>query len=349
MKLEKIQSIEYLKDIPEYVYNIEVEDNHNYYVNGVLTHNCDDIQNPKTAESEIKRQDAINFWLQSLFNRATPERLALRVNIQQRLHTQDLSGHLLDEYKEEYRHICLPAEISDLVTPPELKDFYKDGLLDPVRLGPKTLVSFKKALGSRGFAGQYEQTPTGKEGGIINPEWFDILEPHQVTRDIRNEPSMFTIDPAYTMKTENDPTAIFTCFKQGNFLYVLDVSEQWLEFPALCTHIVNHTMNYQYTSNSKIFIEPKASGLSIQQQLSTTTKLNVIKGENPDSDKIVRTHAITPLLESRRVKLINGPYIKKFLEQCKNFPNAEHDDMVDTLTMAVNELLVKSGPDFFFL
>jgi len=310
----------------------------------------DDPQNPKTAESEVHRKNATEYYTKSLYNRLTPVNLGIRIIIQQRLHEDDLTGYLLKNNPTDYRHICLPAEASAIVQPKELLVKYTNGLLDPVRLGPKVLQSFRKTLGSRGYSGQYEQKPSPDEGGIIKKDWFEIVRPESLERDIVNEPIHFFIDSAYTEKTENDPTAVLVCFKKGNYLYILDVIQVWMEFPELIKFLTSYVSKFQYSPQySKIFIEPKASGKSIAQQLRATTMLNVIEMAPPERDKITRAHAVTPMLEAKRVKLVDGSYIPNFIEELAMFPNASHDDMVDDLVNACNELLVNSGLDVLML
>ena len=174
--------------------------------------------------------------------------------------------------------------------------------------------------------------------------------PETLRRDINLEPIHFFIDSAYTEKTENDPTAVLVGYRSSNFLYVLDVQEVWLEFPQLIQWLLNYTQRFQYhTQNSKIFIEPKASGKSIAQQLRVVSMLNIVELQQPTDDKVTRAHGISPTLESRRVRLVRGSYIDKFTEQLRLFPNAKHDDMVDDLVNFVNELLISNGPDFLFM
>lgn len=315
----------------------------------------DDPQNPKTAESEVKRKDAITYYTNSLYNRLTPINLGVRIIIMQRLHEEDLTGYLLKTDPESYEHICLPAELSedltkDNVKPIMLRSKYIDGLLDPIRLGSKILRSFKKVLGSRGYSGQYDQKPSPDEGGIIKKQWFDIVLPESLSRDIVNEPIHFFIDSAYTEKTENDPTAILTCFKQGNFLYVVDVQQVWLEFPELIKFIKQYVATYQLSADSKIFIEPKASGKSIASQLRAETALNIVETAPPDTDKVTRAHAGTPKMESRRVRLVAGGYIHDYLNQLAAFPNDIHDDMVDVTVNAIDVLLpANDNPDVLWL
>lgn len=308
----------------------------------------DDPQNPKTAESAAHRKATIDYYTRSLYNRLTPANLGVRMIIMQRLHEEDLTGYLLENNASDYRHICLPAELSRLVKPVELSHKYTDGLLDPIRLNHKILAGFRKTLGHRGYSGQYEQTPSPDEGGIIKKEWFDIYPPEVIIRQTDN-PIHFIIDSAYTAKTENDPSGILVCFVQDNYLYILDFQEWWLEFPQLCSTITTYVHNFRYSQTSKIIIEPKASGKSIVQQLRASTTLNVIEAPTPKDDKITRAHSITPTLEARRVRLIVGPYVKNFLDLLGSFPNSLHDEAVDVLVMAVNEFLLSYGPDFMFV
>lgn len=309
----------------------------------------DDPQNPKTADSEVERENTTKYYVEALYNRLTPINLGIRVIVQQRLHWEDLTGYLISKDKTGYIHINLPAEISADVQPKELIKFYKDGLLDPVRLNREELMKLKKQ-GSRYYAGQYMQTPSPDEGGIIKKAWFDILDPYTLTREPINEPVHFFLDSAYTAKTSNDPTAILACFKRNNDLIILDAQEQWLEFPDLIKFIVKYVNSYQLSENSRIFIEGAASGKSIVQQLRAITKLNVIEVEKPKDDKVTRANAITGKLEGRRAKVVKGNYVDNFLNQLAAFPNGIHDDMVDTLIHAVDQLLNgEDTPDLLWI
>lgn len=309
----------------------------------------DDPQNPKTSESEAHRKATIQYYTNALYNRLTPINLGIRIIIMQRLHENDLTGYLLKENPRDYRHICLPATLSNNVAPASLASIYKDGLLDPIRLNQNTLNGFAKTLGSRGYSGQYAQKPSPDEGTVFKKQWFDIMPPEAIIRNTVESPIHFFIDSAYTMKTENDPSGILTCFKQDGYLYILNYADWWLEFPELCKKIVIHVNSYQYAMNSKIFIEPKASGKSIVQQLRNTTVLNVIESPSPTDDKLTRATAIAPICEAKRVRLIDGSYVKGFLDTLTGFPVAEHDEPVDVLVMAVNALIISNGPDFLFL
>jgi predicted phage terminase large subunit-like protein len=309
----------------------------------------DDPQNPKTSESTVNRQATIDYYTRALYNRLTPINLGIRIIIMQRLHEDDLTGYLLKNNPEDYLHICLPATVGEMVNPPELIDKYQDGLLDPVRLSFKTLQGFRKTLGERGYSGQYDQSPAPLLGGIWKKHWFDIFNPLIMRRDVENEPINFYIDGAFTEKTENDPTGILATFKQDNYLYILDFTEVWLDFPSLIKFIIAYVQRFQYTHKSRIVIEPKANGLSIIQQLRAISGLNVIAGVAPKDDKITRANSVAPTIEARRVRLIDGTYVTDYLEKVSTFPNASHDESVDLTVMAIDDMLFNDGPDFFFV
>lgn len=309
----------------------------------------DDPQNPKTAESEVERDNTTRYYVESLYNRLTPLNLGVRIVVQQRLHYEDLTGYLLTKDPTGYVHINLPAELSSDVMPKELIKFYKDGLLDPIRLSRNELIKLKKQ-GSRYYAGQYLQTPSPDEGGIIKKLWFEIVEPGNLVRDSYNESIHFFIDSAYTAKTANDPTAILVCFCRQNVIYVLEVLEVWLDFPDLIKFLQEYVVKFHISSNSKLFVEEAASGLSIIQQLRSTTRLNVVGIPKPKDDKVTRAHSITAKLEGGRVKLVKGGYIDNFINQCAAFPTGKHDDMLDTLIHAVTQLLIESEtPDIIMI
>ncbi len=310
----------------------------------------DDAQSPKTAASEVRRKETIDYYTKALYNRLTPVEIGVRIIIMQRLHSEDLTGYLLNTNPDQYHHICLPAEESDEVRPAELRKFYKDGLLDPIRLGANELYKFKRVLRSD-YSGQYEQIPVSNENSIIKREWLDVLDPHQVSWNREREPVMFYYDTAYSEKNsvkKNDPTAQLACFKRGNELYILNAHDDWMDFPTLCRHIPSFVNSNGYSAQSKIKIEGAASGKSVIQQLKATTNLNVIEYPKPKDDKVTRMNAISALVEARRIKLVKGAWNDHFLQQLEAFPLGTHDDMCDVFVMAIEDLLVNEGFLFDF-
>lgn len=299
----------------------------------------DDPLNPKEASSEVERKRANTAYSETFYSRTKNPHTAIRIIVMQRLHEDDLSGYLLK--KKGYRHICIPGELTDGIKPERLRDKYKDGLFWGERFTQKLLDTFKEELGSSGYAGQILQQPSPPEGNIFKKQWFEIVPsaPQGVTWHVK-------IDPAYTSKNENDPTAIMCYAWHENNLYIRNVEAVRLEFPKLITFIKTYAVNQGLTSKSKIYVEPKASGKSIVQQIKSETGLNVLEDTVPEKDKVARANNVSAKVEAGRVKLLSGGWNERFLSEVTQFPHAKHDDQVDVMVMALSE---KPKSNFFAL
>lgn len=297
----------------------------------------DDPMNPEEAFSLAYRTKANRYSDQTLHSRKKDKRITPRILVMQRLHEDDSTGHKLAKGKK-VRHICLPAEISDAVKPVEAKEIYVNGLLDPERMPPSVLDDFLKELGSYGYAGQFDQLPSPIGGGLIKGDWF----PRFSLSAIPPGPVHFYVDPAYTEKKQNDPTAVLAYKVFQGKLYILHSVAVRKEFPDLCAWLPEYVNAVGYGPHSYIRVEPKASGLSIIQQLGSSTQLNVVTAPNPENDKISRVVSISPIIEAGRVLIasVEGGWVGEFIGECEAFPNGSHDDRVDTLEGAVRCELV---------
>lgn len=304
----------------------------------------DDPVNPMGESAEEYRMPSMadinqaNAWVDySATTRVIGAEQAVTVMVMQRLHEEDPSGYWLKKKDRVIRHICLPAELSDEVKPVECKDRYVDGLLDPVRLSQPILAKKKLNLGSFGYAGQYSQLPAPKEGGLIKRHWFKIISRYDFSKiKATGLTNHYMLDTAYTEKQKNDPTVIMCMSVYDNHLYVSNLARVWKEFPDLIKFIPQFVEENGNDAQSKIVIEPKASGKSVKQQISNNTLYNVIESKPPDVDKLVRASGATPFIESGRVILVDGPWVEEFLSELTLFPNARHDDQVDVLVMGVD-------------
>jgi predicted phage terminase large subunit-like protein len=206
------------------------------------------------------------------------------------------------------------------------------------RFSQSTLDDYKSALGSYGYAGQLQQTPTPLDSGMIHKDWFKIDRYRKDDATVN-----FVIDPAYTANQKNDPSALLAYTYKDNKWQIIDCINIYKEFPELVKFIPQWVQKNGYTPKSRIFVEPKASGKSIVQTLVRETGLNVKEDKPPTKDKVARVSDISASLESGRVSLLNGDWNTEFLDQLTRFPAAKHDDMVDCLVMAVNKEIWGGG------
>jgi predicted phage terminase large subunit-like protein len=301
----------------------------------------DDPINPKKAASETERNNA-NEWLdKTLSTRKVDKKVTATILIMQRLHENDCSGHWLKKDNKRLKHICLPAELSDNVSPIEAIGLYKDGLLDPVRMDRATLANQKVDLGSEAYAGQFSQMPSPEEGSIIKKAWFKKITFQEFSNIQGKKVVDFFADTAYTAEQKNDPTGLLATVYIAPNLYILDREAVLKELPDLLKYVPSFAAKNRYTSESRIMVEPKASGKSVVQSLKAWTAMNVMELPPPVDDKPTRAASIAAYLEAGRCFLIEAAWNEAFLQQVGAFPRGEHDEDVDNLVNAVNYYTVK--------
>jgi len=298
----------------------------------------DDLQEIAKAGSVAQRQQAIEH-MKTLFTREVEKGNSINVLIMQRLHELDCTAYLLG-LGRKVKHICLPAELSERVSPPELKENYVNGLLDPVRMSREILDQKKTELGTYGYQSQFMQEPTPPEGGLIKRNWFRVMPSNQFLR----ETSVFNffIDTAYEEKKRirkdgeatNDPTGLLCTVEQNGVVYLWDYREVYLEITDLTEFIEKWALGNFYDMRSLVMIEPKASGKSTVQTLRKYTKLNVTEITGGKDSKETELTNAAPTIQSGRFCLIEAPWNVLFLDRVCGFPNAAHDEAVDLLCYA---------------
>ncbi len=130
---------------------------------------ADDVMNPLHASSVITRR-FVNDWFDHTFStRLDDKKRGVMVVVMQRLHEEDVAGHLLK--KGGWEWLKLPAIASE----EEAWGTYRrhaGELLHPAREDAALIERAKCDLGSAAFAAQYQQQPLPQEGGMIKLEWF---------------------------------------------------------------------------------------------------------------------------------------------------------------------------------
>lgn len=107
-----VRSVEFLGDEPV-TYNLRVGPHHNYFADGILTHNCDDLNNPIDVESDTVRATTNKFLREVLPDRLNSLATSAIINLQQRTHREDATGTLI-EFGQGYEFVCVPMEFDPL-------------------------------------------------------------------------------------------------------------------------------------------------------------------------------------------------------------------------------------------
>lgn len=294
----------------------------------------DPVKDALEASSEVYRNRLWDWYLNVLETRLHNNSKVLL--IQTRWHHDDLAGRILSQEADKW-HICLIPSIredySNNDDPREIGE-----ALWPKRHSLEKLLRMKE-LSPRTFAALYQQRPTIESGNIIKREWFQFIDKSEFEAMQKSKRIDFFLDTAYTDKTSNDPSGIIgVSYIKGN-IYIYCAKKMYLGFPELCKFIPNWTLENGRKHNSAIKIEPKASGISVIQQLKRETGLNIISTKAPKESKQTRLQANSPIVESGKIVLVRGSWNEEFISEICSFPSAKHDEFVDLLNYSIENMV----------
>ncbi|MFO1242427.1 MAG: phage terminase large subunit [Rickettsiales bacterium] len=293
----------------------------------------DDPLNPSQAMSKTRRDHANNWFDQTFSTRLNNKKTGRIVVVMQRLHPEDLSGHLLA--KGGWEQLKLPAiaetqhsiYLGDLL----LKTRHAGEPLHTEREDMALIERAKNDLGSFAFAAQYQQEPLHTDSAMLSSHWLQRYDrlPETFTRVVQSW------DTAIKAEAKNDASVCITFGEYEHNHYIIDVLSLRAEYPELKRTVIEQAARWDVNS---VLIEDKASGQSLLQDLKRETNLPLV-ARNPKSDKLTRFAAITAMIEAGRLHLPKqAPWLTDFETELLSFPHVPHDDQVDSLTQYFNWL-----------
>ena len=316
----------------------------------------DPIKSRPEAESPAIRNKVWDFYVDSLANRKEPEldgTLPIEILIQTRWHPDDLAGRIMassDWEDGDWHHIDFPAlrsttyslkTLSSDKQTEETTEVTEEVALWPDRF-PVSLLDKMRRRDPRGFAALYQQQPYISGGNLIKTSWLSFVPRSEIPS--RFQTLILAADTAFKTKSQNDPSVIMALglTAQGD-IYILDVQRQRLDYPSLKRKFLTENAKWRGRGLRGIYIEDKASGQSILQDLRREPGLSVIpykfSGHRDASDKVARANSVLPLIEGGRVFCPDdAPWLDDFLEELQSFPASKHDDQVDALVIGLDTL-----------
>jgi predicted phage terminase large subunit-like protein len=284
----------------------------------------DDPHNPTQALSAVQRETALTWFDQTFANRLDDKENGVIVVVMQRLHANDLSGHLLA--KGGWEHLCIPgiAEVKTVIDFGRVRVTREQGdVLHPERESREAIDRQKVEMGSYAFAGQYQQRPAPAEGGMFKAGWFARYAKPQDAYEMIVQ----SWDTASKPGELNDPSCCTTWGVRKDGYDLLQVLVRRLEYPDLKALVRTQAENF---GANAVLIEDKSSGQALLQDLGRETKLPLI-GINPEKDKITRASAESATVEAGKVALpTHAAWLTDYEMEMLTFPNAPHDDQVDS-------------------
>jgi len=298
----------------------------------------DDPHNSIEADSSKVREGVLEWWDQAMQTRLNDPKTGAFIIIMQRLHEQDLTGHILaNQLEGEWDHLMLPARY-EVGAPNPMRSSLgftdprtEEGeLLWPDRMDEKTLTNLERSLGSYAAAGQLQQRPSPKGGGILKASWWVPWEKEELPEVSYVIQSW---DTAFETKESSSYSARTTwgVFKKDGYdcLIVLEAWYDKVNYPEL-RKLAQEA--YDDWEPDAVLIEKKASGASLLADLRMAGV--PVLAYSPDRDKVARAHAASALLEDGRIYYPKRKWAEDLISICAAFPAAKNDDIVDTCTQA---------------
>lgn len=286
----------------------------------------DDPLDPNGALSEADLKAANNWMRETLPSRKVDKSIAATILIMQRLHQNDPSSVMVKD--ENVKHICLPAVLTEHIRPPKMRHKYKDGYMDPVRLGEKALEEQRKKLGEFAYAGQYLQHPVPRGGGMFKPERLQIDVPHKIIRKVRYWDKAGTQDGgAYTVGAQ---LGVDTA---GRY-WILDIVRgQWSSDRR--EEVILSTASIDGRA-VEIGIEQEPGSGGKESAESTVRRLAgyVVRTDRPTGDKIYRADPFSVQVNGGNVRMAAGNWNTPFIDEMTYFPNSTYKDQIDACSGA---------------
>ncbi len=307
----------------------------------------DDPIKPTDAMSKITRENLIEWYRTTLISRLNDKRNGRIIIVMQRLHQDDLVGHVLEHERDYWTHLDLPAIAQEDQTIPvgddRLHHRNVGDVLDPVREPENVLQSIKAALGSATFSAQYLQRPVPAEGNMVLRKWLRYYN-HLPVRDL-DARVIQSWDTAMKPDQRNDPSVCTTWLEHKGLIYLMDVTRERVIYPDLKRLVVRLATHFRA---DVVIIEDKGSGTSLIQDLKYEGSLHPI-AFTPKLDKLTRMDAQTAKIEAGQVLLPrDAPWLATFLEEILSFPGSRHDDQVDSMSQFLAWISERQKPLFDF-
>ena len=291
----------------------------------------DDCMKADDVRSQAARDEVKGWFDNTLGTRLNNKATGKIISIQQRLHEDNLPAYLL---AKGYEHLNLPAiaekEEKVLIGPGRVYRRRVGDLLNPERESRAVLEQMRRELGPAVFAAQYQQDPVAPEGNLLKMEWFGVYDEAFERSDFQKVVQSW--DTGMSAAPTSDYSVCTTWGFRARKWYLLDVFRQRLDYPDLKRAVIRRKRDWEA---DKVLIEDAGSGRSLWQEFSQQGAFRPLMIRVTEN-KIDRFVGTLGEVEAGNILLpTDAPWLNAFRSELKAFPQARHDDQVDSFSQFV--------------
>jgi predicted phage terminase large subunit-like protein len=304
----------------------------------------DDPMKPQDAQSETTRENVKQWYSNTLLSRLDSKVDGCIVVVMQRLHLDDLVGHLLDAGGWEHLNLPAIAEVEEKIALGNDRIYLRTvgSVLHAEREPIEKLDELKRTMGSMDFSAQYLQAPVPAGGHLIKWNWFQSYD--DPPSPWGADKIIVSWDTALSSHQLADYSACVVMLVRRGAVYILDVIRERLEYPELKRRVLaEHRRWGSAGCEYLLLIEKTGSGMSLLQELRQRGIYAI--SVKPTGDKVMRMAAQTAVIESGAVHLPKrAPWLDDFRKEVLAFPQSKHDDQVDALSQGLQRAFAPAAP-----
>jgi predicted phage terminase large subunit-like protein len=304
----------------------------------------DDPHSTKTAESEAERNNTTRQFREGAQNRLNDQEKSAIIVIMQRLHEKDVAGQILS-LGMGYTHLMLPMEYEPeraCRTSIGWSDPRTDEgqLLDEARFPRPVIDQLKRDLGSYAYAGQYQQRPVPREGGMFKRQWFEgqvIKAAPAGTIWVRGWDLAAT--KLNASDTKGARTAGVKLGRAPNGSFIVGDARAAGEDASNVERLIKSVAEIDGVG---VHIDlPQDPGQAGKVQKRALVQL--LTGYNvrvtPETgDKVTRAGPVASQAEGGNLYILEGHWNEEFLNEICLFPGGARKDLVDAMSRAFGAL-----------
>jgi len=331
----------------------------------------DDPHDPEQAQSDVQRQTVLDWWDGLMSGSFVDPENTAHVLIMQRVHHQDLTGHLIAQ--GGYEVLSLPTEFI-----PERKCSTSIGfsdprtergeLLFPKRFKQDFIDDQKIRLGAYKFAGQHQQNPSPQEGGLAKRHWWGFwhypenplpapsfqladgtliqsrcvpLPMVPVEGNGHSKPHFDKIIQSWDMAFKDKKGGSFVVGQvigsKGADRFLMDQDRRQMDFSVTLEAV--RALTKKWPAAHEKLVEDKANGPAVISALRH--EISGIIEVEPQGGKEARAQAVLPGIESGNVYLPHpaiAPWTMDYIEEWAAAPHGDYWDQIDATSQALIRL-----------